>query len=445
MEDRKFEAPRGLYLLAAFLVAAGIWFFVDVYGNNGSFFSARQEITDIPINYTGRQELENRGLMLLDEDTTMEVDLTFEGARLLVTQLDRSKIRLSADLSGITASGVQTVRYNLSYLNGEGRSTLDINTKYARVSYSRSNAEAATATVNISELNRKEVDVRCEVVGTVADGYSAGKTQLSQNTVEIQGLEEKLDAVSYAKVTLDLGDGAEETVSQLLTCQFCAENGDVLEMDGIHPKTDQIQATLPVYLTKELELKVDLIESAGIREDHVTWSVHPSRITVSGEASRLRDLDSITLGELDLLDLVGGGTTSRHTFSINVPEGCENLSGVSRATLHVSLMDLIISQVTAGEFSIEADLAEGKEASVVTEALSVSIFGTAEDVRSIRSEDVLVTANLTDYASASGVYTVDAEISLKTRRDVGVLGDYQIRVWIHDADEGIPETGEGED
>lgn len=443
MEEHNKKTPKGLYLLVAFVVAAGIWFFVDLYGNNGGAFSAQQRITGIPIEYNGRQELEERGLMLLEEGTTTEVDLVFEGARLLVVQLNRSKIRLSADLSGITAAGSQTVRYNLSYLNGQGRSTLEVNTKYARVTYSRpestSTTSSNTATVNISELNRKEVDVRCELVGRVAEGYSAGQVQLSQNTVEIQGLEEKIGAVSYAKVTLDLGAGAEETVSQLLTCQFCSETGEALDTTGIHIKTEQVQATLPVYLTKELELKVDLIDAPGIREENVSVSLHPNRISVSGEAARLRDLDTLTLGELSLLDLVGGGTASRHTYSINVPEGCENLSGVGRATLNVTLVDVVTAQIPVERFQIGTALPEGKTVEILTETLPVTIFGTGEDVRAIRGEDITVTADLTDYLGAGGTYTVPTQISLKTRRDIGTLGEYSLRIRIQDQD---AETGE---
>ena len=91
---------RVLYLLIAIALALGIWFFVDEYGNNGSAYQTKVEIREIPIEYLGKEQLADRGLMLLSDGTTESVDLTFEGPRLLAVQLDRSKIRLTVDLTG---------------------------------------------------------------------------------------------------------------------------------------------------------------------------------------------------------------------------------------------------------------------------------------------------------------------------------------------------------
>ena len=59
------------------------------------------------------------------------------------------------------------------------------------------------------------------------------------------------------------------------------------------------------------------------------------------------------------------------------------------------------------------------------------------------SESLVVTADLTDYASASGTYTVPATVSVKGGGDIGVLGKYQVQVTIReDAQEEEPSAGE---
>lgn len=136
---------------------------------------------------------------------------------------------------------------------------------------------------------------------------------------------------------------AEETVSQELSIQFYDENDNLLESTGIHPETETIQATLPVFVTKELWLKMDFTSAPGARERNVNCEIRPATITVSGDAGLLRDVDSITLDTFDLLKLVEGGGT--YVYPITVPEGCQNLSGVTRATVQLSFKDMTTASV----------------------------------------------------------------------------------------------------
>ena len=72
----------------------------------------------IPIEYTGEATLADNGLMLVEGDdsgTSTTVDITYRGTRRHIVQLDRSKVRVTADLSGITSAGVQTVNITPSY------------------------------------------------------------------------------------------------------------------------------------------------------------------------------------------------------------------------------------------------------------------------------------------------------------------------------------------
>lgn len=429
MQNKKTPAMRALYLLLALVIAVGVWFYVDNYGDNGGAFSAEQAVTEIPIEYIGADGLADRGLMLLEEGTSTSVDITFEGPRLLVARLDRSKVRLTADLSSVTAAGTQTVSYRLAYLDGQGRATTQASTRFSGVTAKEYSIERAT--VNISELNSKEVDVRCELVGTVAEGYSAGQPELSQTTVEVQGLAEDIDDIAYAKVTLDLGDGVEETVTQLLTCQFFDANDQLVDKSGIHVSSEQIQVTLKVYVTKELQLRVNYLQSPGARLSNTTRSLEPETVTVYGEASTLKDITSITLGDFDLLELVGTGSTT-HTYSFLVPDGCENLSGVTRASLHISFNDLATARIPVSQFLIDTELPDGKSAEILTEDLRISIFGTTADVESVTTEDVTATPDLSDYAAASGVYTVPVHVDIVTAGDIGISGTYQVQVRIRE-------------
>ena len=90
-------------------------------------------------------------------------------------------------------------------------------------------------------------------------------------------------------------------------------------------------------MTKELPLTISFIESPGASEDNVSWEIQPKSIRVYGDADRLRAIDSISLGEFNLANL---RSSSEYNYSIPIPEGCENLSGVTWASLKASFKDM---------------------------------------------------------------------------------------------------------
>ena len=415
---------KALYIGLCMLAAVVVWIFADNYGTDGSPITYEKWFRDIPITYTSETVLTGRGLMLLEEGTDATVDLKMQGSHWDLALLDSDYIRVTVDLSDVTRTGEQTVSsilvsFTYPYFNGR---------------ITRTQQSPSPITLNVAELYHKTVDVRCEITGNVAEGYSAGELQISPTEIEVRGDQADVDAVSYAKVTLDLGEDATSTVSGELPIQFYDENDQLLEDTSLQTTEETIRVTLPVYVTRELMLTMDFQESAGARLDNVTWRIAPETILVSGPAEVLNGMDSIVLDEFDLASL---GSTTNYSYAIPIPEGCENLSGVTRATLQISFNDLQRTTVTATNF-ILTNAPEGRDVDLLTEQLEISIFGTSEDVAAITADNILVTVDLSDFGSAVGTYTVPAEVTV-VGRDVGVSGGpYRARLTISEQTADAP-------
>ena len=431
--ENKERQRKALYIVLSILVAAAIWVMVDV--SNGTIV---EKTYTVPINYLGTSTLTDRGLMLLegegDTATDTEVTLTVQGTRWNIAKLDKDEILVQADLSDITEAGVQRVSPNVFYPSAlRGKITTTSTSSYM-------------VQVNIGELDRKTIDVRCEQIGTVAEGYSGGELQISPATLEIRGQEEDIAPVSYAKVVLEY-DNATETITQMLDYQFYDENDQLVDGTNIQADAEQIQVTLPIIVTKELQLRVDFEQHPGARLSNVTYRIEPSTITVSGDAGVLRDVDSITLGSeaFDLLSLLDSGTAT-YSYPITVPEGCTNLSGVTRATLQISFNDMTSAQVTTQNFTL-SNYPQGKTTEILTSKLTVTVFGTSADVAAVTGDDVEVTVDLSELSSATGSYTVPAQVKVNGV-DVGVSGNYVVQVTIRengtqpDSDNPEPEPSE---
>ena len=395
---RKTQNPRNiLYLVLSIVIAAGIWYYVDEF--NGRVVT--QTVTGIPIEYINQDALADNGLMLAegeDSGTSTTIDITFKGNRRHIVQLDRSKIRVTANLASITEAGVQSVKPDLTYTDrkfNSGNTSVEEQSLYM-------------ATVNICELSHKEVELRCELTGNVAEGYSAGKVQLSQTSIAVRGQEEEIAKVSYAKVIFDIGKNTKETVTADLDYQFYDEDGQV-------------------HVTKELKLTVDFKEAPGAQLADMIWAIKPESVVVSGDASVLNDMDSIVLDSFDLLSVTTESTS--HSYAILVPDGCENLSGVTRATLEIGYPDKTVADVTTHNIRVE-NASVSRNVELLTQELSVRIFGTAAEMEGITGEDVAVVADLSDYAVASGTYMIPAQVRVGDGKTIGVSGTYQIQVRI---------------
>ena len=400
---------NSFYLVISILVALGIWVYVDITQD----ITASKEVSNIPVEFQGEDTtLAERGLMLLpDSETT--INLKLEGAKSILAQLDTAKLRVQADLSAVTETGIQTVPCRVIYPEYKFSSRLTATTP----------TNSFNITIDVGELYSREVEIHCDIQGTVAEGYIAGEPQFTPEKLELRGPQEEVDAVSYAKVSRNIED-ATETVDQALPYVLYNEAGEPISGGDIHAVQDEIRVVLPVDVVKELPLEIDFQEFPGLSKNNVSYRIEPASIVVSGEASLLNDVDRLVLDSFDLSQL--GGNEVYH-YVIQLPEGCTNLSGVTRATLTISFIDLVQDTRTATEFQAE-NVPEGKSVTILTDELTVRIQGTAADVAAVHDRDITVRADLQEVSAASGTYTVPAEILISTGGDVGVVGTYQVTV-----------------
>jgi len=431
--DEMRSRRKGLYLALSILVAVGIWLFVDqISGPNNGPQTATREITDIPITFLSESSLDDKGLMMLDEGTDMTLDLTVEGTRWLVSNLDRSDIRVTVNLSQVETAGKRNLVYDIDYPDP----------RFSNNNITITKASIYTAAVNISELYSRTVDIRCELQGNVAEGFSAGQVQLSHTSVKIQGQEADIDPVAYAKVLFDIGKDTEETVTKNLSILYFDEYGRLLKDTNFDPDIYSVQATLPVFVTKELTLQMNFIEAPGARRRNLTYEIQPASITVSGDAGKLKNVNSIILDEFDLLTLSEGVNT--YTYPITVPSGCQNLSGVTRATLVIAFEDMVRASVPTNRFRCD-NLPANRTVEVMTEQVIVQLFGTSEDVEALLGDDIVVVADLANFGSALGTYTVPATIENESGGDIGITGTYEIQVTIRDPQEEVVDPENPED
>lgn len=404
----KSKRRKVFYILLSVLIASMVWFYV----NNSE--EVRINVHSVPVEFLNEDTtLADKGLMLVNGEEDVAVDLQLKVPRRLMFNFDTSQIRLVSDLSSITYAGKQSVTFNILFPSSI--STRDVSVESPTV---------RTVQVEIGELQKRNIEIRYKVIGNVAEGYIAGAVQLNPAELQIRGQQADIMQVSYAQVTLNI-ENATSTVVELLDYQLYDYTDQPITNKNIHPTSEQIQVTMPVMTVKDVPLKINFVETAGSRLESFTWSLSHNSITLSGDASQIASIDEIELGTLALEDLLEDEVFN---YDIPIPEGVNNLSGITSVTLTIGASNVETREVEATSFSYENFNGSG-EVTIVTSSLPVTLRGTAADLAVISDRQVRVIADLSDIAADSGSYTVPARIVVDGY-DIGAVGSYEVTVRI---------------
>ncbi len=414
-----------LYITISVAIAFALWFFVN------STADVDLTINAIPVEfYNAETALANKGLMLISgSDATVDLVLTMP--RDMVYGFDSDRLRLVADLSSINTPGTQSLTYSIAYPPGVNPNQVSVKSPTVR-----------TVSVRVGELYRKnDVEIRVNLVGTVADGYVAGRVQLLPSVLEVWGQQSDVTNVSYAQVTLNIENARSTIVEQLEYALYDYEDQPIAS-SSIHAASDTIQVTMPVISATDIPLTINFVEDTGVRLDSFDYSLDVAAVTLSGDANQIAALKEIVLGEVTLAEIED---TATYTFEIPIPEGMTNLSGVTESTLTISNRDVATKSVVVTNFDYENFGVEDRTVEVVTGSLTVTLRGTKTVLESITALDVTAVADLSGVTNASGTYTVPATIRVANDLDVGTVQSHLLTVRIGLPEEEIdtePETEE---
>ena len=411
----KLKESKGLYVAISILLAIAFWLYVRAEND----IPVQNVVRGIPIQIMSEDVLEARGLMVseVNPDT---INITFEGSSSVVPRLNRNNVTVTVDVSRITSEGEHDLTYTVNMptnLNTTGGSGI------TRTS------DVTSITVTVVPLYTREIPIEGTFVGDVAEGYQAGELEITPETVIISGEESAVNQVARAVVEVG-GDSLTSTYTGELPITLLDRDGQVIENDQISLSVDTALVILPVEVVKEVPLTVNLIPGGGISQDdidrYVQVDVQPESITIAGAAEDIEPVSEISLGDIDLSQII---TTGTFEMPIELANELTNISGVTRATVTVTIQGLETRTISVSNFELR-NVSEGFHAEMVTESIDIQIRGPGDSLDQISPSQILVVGDLTDIISATGRYTVPARVYLNGPSDVGVVGEYNVTVQV---------------
>ena len=415
----KTKKNKLMRIVVSIVAALAFWIYMEIQEP----VAVTTEVRNIPVEFTGEDTtLADRGLMLLSGyDTT--VDLELQGSRSVLWKLDKDEVRVVVNTATITSAGTQKLRYSVDFPDEIPDNAISVK-----------DASIWNVTVKVGELYKKEVPIKVELLGSVPNGYFTEDVIVDPLTLTLRAPREELLDVSYAKVTLNIGD-ATSTLIQTLDYTLYNYNDIPVYNDEIRSSTKLIQATLPIRTSKEVPLRIELI-GAEQHSDSVHVTIDPETVVIAGEEDTISGINAITLDKIYVEDLVTG-LNGPYSYSIKTPAGVSIQNGVREAVVTVA-----VNGTTEGSIIIEnvncEGVADGLRAQVL-EPLEISLWGTEEAVLTMTPEQVLVRVDVSEITE-TGVYTLPAIVMLQNTEGVSVRGEYEVTVSIEARPVTLPET-----
>lgn len=339
---------------------------------------------DIPVSYQN-DVLEERGLMIVSETPT--VTLHLKGNRSDLNELNASNITILVDLAAIQTPGTQMLRYSVSYPGNLPSNAF----------------ETLSQTPNLLLLKvenrvKKAVPIQLDYMATsVPEGYIADKEAPLMDTavVEVSGPESVVKQIDKAVIQVDLTNQTESVVGAY-TYVLCNEAGEPVDAQMVTTNVEEVNLTVKIQMVKELPLMLNIVDGGGATKDTCKIELQRETTTlwVSGSESKLRDLNEIVLGTVNLAELKA--ESNELTFDIVLPEGVTNMTGETQVTAIITFPELGTKKLTVNKAQFQAaGVPTGAEALWISEIVDVELRGPKDLVKNITEKDVIVTVDFT--------------------------------------------------
>lgn len=379
-------------LILSVLIAFGLWWYVV---NN---VSMEDDITfnNIPVVREGESVLNEKNLMITDISAE-SVSMNLTGSREDLNKVDSSNMSVKINLSNIDEPGE---RIPLTY-------TPSYPATVANTAFEVSHRNPSVIFVSVDYRRTVEIPVTVKWTGSRSENYlyDTENYTLDYNTVTITGPATVVDQIDNAQILINLSD-RKESFSESFRYTLCNEDGQPIDAKSITTSVEEVQLTAQIQQIKEVDLVADVIYGGGATAENTTITLEPEVIRVSGGKAVLEELgDTYSVCSIDLASIEKSSHELRYT--INLPEGVTNQTGVSEVVVTVRFAGLRTKDVVVDNIEM-INVPQGMIAEIINANLTVRVRGPEEELSQLTEKDITAVVDLS--AAEAGTATYKATI-----------------------------------
>lgn len=370
------------------VIAFGLWLYVVTN------VSSETDITfdGIPVVREGEVVLKENNLMVTNISTNT-VSINLAGSREDLNKIDKSNTSVKIDLSKIQEPGTKIpLNYTPSYPADVSAGAFDVSDKNPAVIY-----------VDVDYRRTFEIPVQVKWTGTRSENYLYDTENYTLDTaaITISGPAAVADQIAQAQIEVDLTNRS-ESISESFRYSLCDVDGNPVDAQMITTNVEEIRLEAQIQRIQDVNLIVDVIYGGGATKDNTVVKLEPATIRVTGGDAVLAELgETYTVCTINLADIEK--STKELKYTIALPEGVTNQTGVSEVTVSVQFVGLKTREFTTDNFQL-INVPEGMEAEIINANLTVKVRGPEEELSALKEKDIIAVVDFTNAEVGTATY-----------------------------------------
>lgn len=401
----KFRNNIGLKLLSL-LLAFVLWLLVVAYYNP----ETTNLIKDIPItiNYDNAI-LEQQGLILVTvPDET--VDVQIEGRREILALISKDKVSAGIDISSVTKAG----EYDLPVVIGlDGQTVTTLS------------QSVNTLTLKFEKAVKSQFAVDAITEGKVEKGYFLEKVA-NPTVVTVTGPESVVSKIATIQAVVSQEKFAESGVYDA-AIRYIDAAGNTLDDAFLSLDAEAVKVNVNIFVEKVVPLTLELINSSGGNDkSYLIPKITPESITIAGSEDALAQINSISLGTLDVAEITKNYSEKKVPI---LPNGIKNLDALENASVDISFEDIISKKIELGLDKVKVEnIAKGNKIQLPDGKISVMIRGNAADVEKMAAKDITLYIDCKNQSLSKGTHRMTVYCGFSEDYKVGAVGKYELTI-----------------
>ncbi|MBQ7132096.1 MAG: hypothetical protein IJO29_05945 [Oscillospiraceae bacterium] len=363
-------------------------------------------------------------LSVVSADIPSTVDVKIQGARTRIGDIRADQLTAKVNVSDVKAAGKYTLDIIIESTEG-----IDFETTYVSVpSVNVEFDEIITVSLPIDEISISQLQFAQDLY------YDREDITVEPDVVEINGPKSEIERIGKI-VAMPESESEISESTNILTNNiqlYTADNSLIdLSSSKLNLQNEEFYVNINLSVKKTLPIKPKIVNtnsttsSFDVSTLEGKYSLSVDEITLISDDEFIRELSEIETEEINLLDIEPGSVIE---VPLSIPDGCENLSGVTSVRVTFNLEDYDVKNMSSISCTdiVVKNLPSQYDISFITNSVSVTLVGPADELFGddpITTLDVVLSVDFSKEDSVLGSRSIPVTVSIADSDAVWAAGD----------------------
>jgi YbbR domain-containing protein len=289
-----------------------------------------------------------------------------------------------------------------------------------------------TLKISIEDSATKQFAINTNITGTPGDGFAVGDISCNPSVLKVTGAASVVNKISKVAVNVDVDDMT-DTINTSATPKFYDSDGSVIESTSLEYKTGDIEVSVDMLKTKEIELSFGVKGTPADDYKCVETVSSPDKITIAGEEEDLAKVDTINITN-NYVDVSGATANVQQAIDITsyIPSTVRLVNPSDSSILVTAIIEKLKTQnieITMNSIALQNLPSKYSVNYANTDNVLVAVKGLTEVVSQLSASNITASVDLSKIKD-TGTKSMPVEITLSDGIDAEVVGTVTIDVVI---------------